>query len=136
MNTKASFRATMCNLSAIMAFVDGVVKKCNMREDKWLQLKLAVEEVIVNIVQYSYPCDYKGTIELECESNDAQFQLTVIDSGVPYNPLAQKTPNLEAQLDDREIGGLGVFLILNSVDDVNYQRLGKQNVLTIVKFIK
>lgn len=95
-------------------------------------LELALEEVLVNIVNYAYP-EETGAIQLRCEAEEqgGVLRLEVRDSGVPFNPLDKDDPNLDLGVDEREIGGLGIFMTKKVMKDVRYERQGKENVLLL-----
>ena len=100
------------------------------------KIELATEEVLVNIISYGYPNGEHGKIEIECSLSD-NFDLEIIikDKGIPYNPLkAQTERDSKANLDERSVGGYGIFFILNLMDEVMYKREENSNVLTLKKF--
>ena len=98
------------------------------------KIELAAEEAIVNIVNYAYG-NKSGNITVTCrsESND-KFFIEIIDSGLPFNPLDAKAPDLEANVDDRLIGGLGIYLTEKLVDTIEYKREDDKNILTLAVF--
>jgi len=102
-----------------------------------MAIELAVEETVVNIINYAYPPDSPGNIQLSCQfSHKHELILTIVDSGVAYNPLSREDPDTEAGIDERGIGGLGVFLTIQMMDDVCYKNENGKNILTLVKKLK
>ena len=97
-----------------------------------LRIELAIEEAIVNIVNYSFP-EKRGDIELNCECRNNTITFRIIDNGTEFNPLNQEDPDLTLPIEEREVGGLGIFLIKNTMDDVSYQRKDNKNILTLRK---
>jgi serine/threonine-protein kinase RsbW len=95
------------------------------------EIELALEEVLVNICQYAYP-DTAGDVEVAC-SVDAQqrFMIKIIDQGMAFDPLSLEAPDLTADVDSRQVGGLGVFLVRRLMDDVSYRRENDQNILKL-----
>ena len=90
-------------------------------------IHLACEEIIMNIVSY------EGYIKIQIESDDKAITISFIDSGVAFDPLAKEMPDTSIPLEDRDIGGLGIFLTQQTMDDVTYQRVDDKNILTIKK---
>ena len=98
------------------------------------QMNLALEEIFVNIVNYAYPNkDGKVDISYKLNKKDKSINIKIKDKGKEFNPLAAKDPDLGAPAKDRKIGGLGIFIVKNVVDDIKYQRIDNQNVLEITK---
>ncbi len=97
-------------------------------EDKYNTLELCLEELVVNVCNYAYG-DNEGDITVSCEvENENKFTVEIRDSGVAFNPLELEKPDINADIEDRPIGGLGVFLVKNMTDDVQYLREDNQNV--------
>jgi serine/threonine-protein kinase RsbW len=97
-----------------------------------LDTQLAVEEVITNAIVHGYK-KTRGEIHISCRitGNFAEVQIT--DTAPPFNPLSLPEPDLAGDVSDRKVGGLGVFLVRQVMDDVRYRREGKKNILTLVK---
>ena len=124
--------ATKANLDKVLSFIDGHLENnaCSMKSQ--MQIDLAAEEIFVNIAQYSYaPGTGSATIRLSVAEGSAE--ITFIDSGIPYDPLAKEDPDITLSSEERQIGGLGIFLIKQYMDDVRYEYSDGQNKLTIVK---
>ncbi|MEI6500080.1 MAG: anti-sigma factor antagonist [Armatimonadota bacterium] len=94
-------------------------------------LELAVEEAVVNVCSYAYPGG-EGTIELRIRPARAGLQVDISDRGAPFDPLSVREPDLTQAVMARSVGGLGIFLIRHSADEVSYQRKDGANVLTLV----
>ncbi len=98
------------------------------------QIRLAVEEIFVNIASYSYGEEGgKAEVRLEVEGNPAKAVISFIDSGVPYNPLEKEDPDITLGLEDRGIGGMGIYLVKKTMDSMDYEYKDGCNVLTITK---
>ena len=96
-------------------------------------IRLVVEELFMNIIMHGAESE-NCEINLSFESNSEEVKITITDSGVAFNPLTDsKAPDLESDLSDREIGGLGVHLIRNLVDDINYARISGRNSISFSK---
>jgi len=95
------------------------------------EIEVAVEEVVANIVMHGYPNE-AGPIRLACGTDaDAGFVLEFVDQGVPFDVDTAPAPNLDGDLSERPVGGLGIFLLKNLMDDVRYRREGTRNILTL-----
>lgn len=117
-----------------MAFVDESLEEAGCSMKAQIQIDVAVEEVFVNIAQYAYaPGTGEAVIRVETEKNPGTVEIVFIDSGVPFNPLAVKEPDVTLSALDRKIGGLGIFMVKKSMDDVTYEYVDKKNILTIKK---
>ena len=99
-----------------------------------IQINIAVEEIFVNIAHYAYnPEVGPATIRVEILEDPLAVSLTFIDQGTPYDPLAKEDPDVTLAADERTIGGLGIFMVKKSMDDVKYEYKEGSNILTIVK---
>ena len=97
------------------------------------QVRLALEEVIVNIMSYGSLGQGVPHLKIDLTQKESQLQILVADNGIAFDPLQVAPPNLDAALEEREIGGLGVFLVFQLVDSVSYQRKGEWNRLLMNK---
>ena len=96
-------------------------------------IRLVSEEIIVNILNYAYPQQAEGYLTLCLWDEDGEITLEFIDGGIPFNPLDKADPDISLPLEQREIGGLGIFLVREMMDDVAYTYVNKENRLTIKK---
>ena len=100
--------------------------------DFWNRLSVVVEELVVNIVDYSNS-DY---LDVEIMRDEKSLTLRFHDGGVPFNPLERGFPDFSIPMEDRKIGGLGIFLVTKYMDTVNYEHAGGENILTVMKQLK
>ena len=126
--------ATIENLHRAMAFVDSVLEANDCPMKAQMQIDLAVEEIYANIANYAYP-DSIGKVELSSEFADGEIKIVFKDNGTPYNPLEKEDPDVTLSADEREIGGLGIFLTKKNMDSVSYEYRNNQNVFTMTKRI-
>ena len=99
-----------------------------------IQIDIAVEEIFVNIANYAYQDKVgKAQVQIEIKEDPLSIYITFIDSGIPYDPLAKADPDTSLKAEDRAIGGLGIFMVKKSMDNVSYQYKNGQNMLTIQK---
>ena len=120
------------NLDAVIAFVTEQLEAADCSMKAQMQIEVAVEELFVNIAHYAYaPNTGSATIRTEITADTAE--ITFIDSGVPYDPLAKPDPDVTLSAKERQIGGLGIYMVKKSMDDMRYEYREGQNILTIVK---
>ena len=108
------------------------VASCNQEEIQ--VLRLACEEIIMNVTSYAYPEGVDGFLDVDIQKTD-RLTIRFEDGGVPFNPLEQEKPDTGLSWDKRRIGGLGIFLFRRKMDDVRYAYVDHKNVLTIEKKI-
>ena len=116
-------------------FVDEVCHTVGFDETTTMQIKVAVEEAVVNVMNYAYPAGQKGDVTIEAASNDVRLKFTIIDSGKPFDPTVQSEVDTTLSADERKIGGLGIHIMRQNMDSINYERIDNLNVLTLRKKI-
>ena len=108
------------------------VSSCNQKEN--LALRLACEEIVMNVTSYAYPESVEGFLDVDIQKGD-RIVIRFEDGGVPFNPLEQNLPDTNMPWTERDIGGLGIFLLRYKMDDVRYAYEDNKNILTIEKAI-
>lgn len=122
--------ATVESLAEFNQFVRSGALDCGIAPEEIGKLDLVMEEILVNIARYAY-APGTGMVELRYRhSGPGTLRVEVIDSGVPFNPLLKHAPDFSGGLADRPIGGLGVFLVRELVDSLEYRREGGRNILS------
>ena len=122
------------NLDKVLAFVDSELESKDSPMKIQVQIDIAVEEIFVNIAHYAYkPSVGMATICVEVKDEPLEMELTFIDSGIPYNPLAREDPDITLSAEEREIGGLGIYMVKKSMDKVSYENKDGKNILRIWK---
>lgn len=96
-------------------------------------LRLVVEEIIVNIVNYAYPEGADGEVSVDVSADDTEIILVFSDKGAPFNPLEKEDPDVTLDVADRPIGGLGIFLVKQTMDNVAYRYEDGSNIFIISK---
>ena len=132
---KLTIDAKLENLPTVTEFViDALeIRDCPMKVT--MQMELVIEELFVNVASYAYEDEGgKVTICRKFDDEPRALELSFIDSGTPYNPLEHKDPDTTLDAEEREIGGLGIFLVKKNVDEISYKREDEQNILTVKKF--
>ena len=126
--------AKLSNLEKVLDFVNRHLKKVNCPEKTGIQVDIAVEEIFVNIAHYAYnPEVGKATIRVELSEKPLTISLTFMDNGKPYDPLSRKDPDVTLNSEQRQIGGLGIYMVKKSMDDIQYSYKNGTNMLTFKK---
>jgi anti-sigma regulatory factor (Ser/Thr protein kinase) len=100
-----------------------------------MKIQLAIEEIIVNIISYAYPDGEKGRIRLSClEKSSDRLVFKIEDNGQPFNLLEAEMPDITQPLESRDVGGLGIFLTRQFMDEIEYKREKNKNILFLTKF--
>ena len=99
-------------------------------------LRLAVEEIVVNVMDYAFPEGAEGEVRIDARSDGKDLRLVVSDAGVPFDPTGAARADTSLSVEDRPIGGLGIFLARGMADSINYERVDDRNVLTLKKKIE
>ena len=113
------------------AFVKDTAARNGLEKSAARRLQLAIEEVVVNIMDYAYSPGIAGDIVIEAFCNEKRMKFVVSDEGMAFDPTAVKTPDLSQSVEDRPIGGLGIQLTRQMVDSLNYERIDGRNILTL-----
>lgn len=121
-------------LDEVLDLIDGVLDEhgCNMKV--MTQINIAAEEIFVNIAHYAYG-ECEGWAEIAAEVADGVAEITFIDGGTPYDPLARPDPDVTLSAEERGIGGLGIYIVKKSMDSVSYEYRDGRNILTMRKRI-
>ena len=115
------------------AFVKQVAGRLNMDKHLMGKLRLAVEEAVVNVIDYAYPIGSTGDISVRAMSDGKLVKFIITDSGKAFDPTQIDKADTTLSAEDRPIGGLGIFIVREMMDSVNYERVEGQNVLTLRK---
>lgn len=122
------------NLPQVTEFVDRRLEAAGCPARAQLQINIAVEEIFVNIANYAYaPGKGKVALRMEVTDEPVMVRITFVDYGIPYNPLAREDPDVTLSAQEREIGGLGIYMTKKIMDDVSYEYRDGQNILTMRK---
>ena len=122
------------NTTQVLAFVDEQLEAVGCPMKIQMQIDLAMEEIFVNIANYAYDPDVgPATVRVSISEKPQIVDITFIDHGVPYDPLAKEDPDITLSAEEREIGGLGIFMVKKSMDDVKYEYRDGHNILTLKK---
>jgi len=135
MMIKKSFTSELESVFKIQQFVRNYLRKYEKKEsdiNKLSDIDLIVEEIVVNIIKYGFEDISKGIIKVEIDTLERKTILNFLDNGIPFNPLTVPMPDIKLSLEDREIGGLGIFFVRQKSQKFDYSRENNQNKLSIV----
>lgn len=130
--SKKTWPARLDSLYESLSFVLSCARQHGFGAERLSELELAMEEILVNIFKYAYRGAETGEVDISCSDHDGNLIVEVVDSGVPFNLLGASDPDITAGVDERAIGGLGIFFVKQLMDDVQYRREEDRNKLTLV----
>ena len=122
-------------ISRLYEFIEEVGNDFSLTPDIVFNLNLVLEEAVVNIINYAYPKEDHQHIYLSAKMRDDSIVLVLTDTGKEFDPTAAPEADVTLSADEREIGGLGIFLIRQIMNEVKYERIEGKNVLTLEKKI-
>ena len=131
-----TLKAATESIPEVTAFVDRELEavECSIRAQ--MQIDVAIDEIFSNIAYYAYgPGGGDATVQFRFDASKRTVTIDFIDGGAPFDPLKKPDPNVKAGIEEREIGGLGIFLVKKTMDEMRYRREDGKNVLTIIKMI-
>ena len=115
------------------SFMESATQKMGIEKTDARKLRLAVEEAVVNVINYAYPVGTEGTVEVRLMSNAQLIKMMIIDSGVAFDPTSKEKVDTTLLAEERQIGGLGILLVRELMDSINYEREDGKNILTLIK---
>lgn len=126
--------ATVENIGVVTDFVNEQLESFDCPMKAQMQIDIAIDELFGNIAHYAYnPEVGDATVRVEVIEEPLSVTITFLDKGVPYDPLKNEDPDITLSADEREIGGLGIYMVKKSMDAVMYEYKDGQNILTIKK---
>ena len=128
--------ATVENIETVTDFVNEQLEALDCPIKAQMQIAIAIDELFGNIAHYAYnPEIGKATVRVEVTEDPLAVVITFIDNGVPYDPLAKADPDITLSAEEREIGGLGIYMVKKTMDDITYEYKDGENILKIKKHI-
>ena len=124
--------ARLESLYPLMEVVRSSARQTGAGDERIGEIDLVLEELLVNIFSYAYP-DEPGDVAIVCRPDDAgRLLVEITDRGIPFDILTRKDPDVKADVNERNIGGLGLFLVKQLVQDIRYRREGGKNIVTLI----
>ncbi|MBR6283178.1 MAG: SpoIIE family protein phosphatase [Muribaculaceae bacterium] len=117
-------------------FVKSVAEELKFDPSQAMQLQLAIEESVVNVMEYAYEGDHRGLVTVDCMADDTWLDVVITDNGRPFDPTSHPDADITLPTEKRDVGGLGILLTRRLMDAINYEHDGKRNVLTLRKRLK
>lgn len=133
LNARLTLQNDVQQVTWLATFVGDVCELVNLDASATMKLNLAVEEAVVNVMNYAYPQGTVGDISIEAQIDNAQLKFIITDSGVPFDPTTREEADTQTTLEERPIGGLGIHFVRQLMDSVSYERIDGTNVLTLCK---
>jgi len=128
--------ATVENIETVTEFVNAQLEMLDCPIKAQMQIDIAIDELFGNIAHYAYTPEVgNATVRVEVSEEPLAVIITFIDNGIPYDPLAKDDPDITLSAEKREIGGLGIYMVKKSMDEITYEYKDGQNILTIKKNI-
>ena len=129
--------ATVENIEVVTDFVNEQLEALDCPMKAQMQIDIAIDELFGNIAHYAYNPDVgDATVRVEVIEAPLAVVITFIDKGVPYDPLAKDDPDVTLSAEERAIGGLGIFMVKKTMDEITYEYKDGQNILAIKKSLK
>lgn len=125
--------ATLENIPTVTAFVDERLEALDCPMKAQMQIDVAIDELFSNIARYAYDPSGPATVRVDVDRDPLAVRITFIDHGKPYDPLAKADPDVTLSAEERQIGGLGIFMVKKTMDNVRYEYKDGQNILTVEK---
>jgi len=122
-------------LSSLSGKIDDLAEEWKLSQALAMNINLVIEEAVSNIIFYAFKDKGKHEIGISVSLNNSQLTIKVTDDGTPFNPLAQEQPDITLPAEERPVGGLGIFLISQIMDNMHYSRQKNRNILTLNKSI-
>lgn len=123
----------IAEIPQLSAFIDSFAEEAGLDFSLTMSLNLAMEEAVVNVMEYAYPEGTAGKVNISASIEGDDVEFVISDSGTAFDPTAKDEVNIDLGVEDRQIGGLGIHLVRNIMDDVKYERKDGKNILTLYK---
>lgn len=131
MESKLHLKNNINDVPSLGDWMESLAKENFFPEERLFQLSLALEEAVVNVMNYAYPGQEDMPVDITAKLEEGRLTFTIDDHGVPFDPTQKEDPDITLGTEERPIGGLGILLYRQIMDDVSYQRLDGHNILTL-----
>ena len=136
MRKEISIKNQVSELERVNQFVEEIGEELNLDMELQMNLNLVMEEMVSNVIFYAYPQEVDAEIELVAKSDGKELTFVLTDQGREFDPTAKEDADPNVNPAEREIGGMGIFIVKNIMNQVTYQRLEGNNLLTMTKGIE
>jgi len=131
--TNMILKNDVSELEKVMSFITDLCARNSIPPETEYDLNLALDEMITNVAKHAYPEGGEHQFTLQITASPEEFVARLEDDGMEFNPMAHPVPDLDAPLEERKVGGLGIFLVRQIMTTVEYQRVAGKNVITLRK---
>jgi serine/threonine-protein kinase RsbW len=135
MTKELRIKNQMSELEKVSQFIDEIGEELGLSMELIMNLNLVMEEMVVNVISYAYPEGTDAEIELLAKSDANELTLVLSDQGKEFDPTKKKDSDMSVNPAERELGGMGIYIVKNLMNKVTYQRLEGRNLLTMTKSI-
>lgn len=135
MERKLTLNNNIEEIPLLANFIDSVAEEAGIDFATAMSLNLALEEAVVNVMQYAYPAGTHGTVDICAKTDGGKLTLIIADSGTPFDPTQKEEVDISQDIESRQIGGLGIHLIREIMDNIRYEYADGKNILTMSKNI-
>ena len=134
--TEWTFEAVAENIPQLTELIDGQLEALDCSMKAQMQIDVAVDEIFGNIARYAYG-DGRGdaTVRFDFDGTSRMASISFMDRGMPFDPLKKADPDVTLSVEEREVGGLGIYLVKKTMDDMKYRYENGMNILTLYKHI-
>ncbi len=122
-------------LSTIAEFIEQTGDKLELSFKAVFDINLALDELITNIINYGYATEKKGNIIVNVKKDENHVTVVIRDKGKEFNPFEMENPDISLGVEERKIGGLGIYFVKTKMDSVKYERINDENIITLLKKI-
>jgi serine/threonine-protein kinase RsbW len=137
MEKKLTVDSKLEKLAVISQFVEDTLRECQIDTPKNVHaFELSVDEACTNVIEHAYAYNTGGQITISCTYTDDKFTVTIEDNGAPFDPTTIPEPDVNQGLDERKLGGLGIYFMKKLMDEIKYSRVDNKNMLTLTKYIR
>ena len=136
MRKELRIKNQISELEKVAQFVEEIGEELGLSMELQMNLNLVMEEMVTNVIFYAYPEGEVADIELLAKSDGKELTFVLSDQGKEFDPTAKEDTDLDVNPADRELGGMGIFIVKNIMNKVTYQRLEGKNLLTMTKGIE
>jgi serine/threonine-protein kinase RsbW len=135
MRKEMSIKNQVAELDRVARFIEEIGEELSLDMELQMNLNLVMEEMVSNIIFYAYPEGVEATIELSAECDGKELTFVLSDQGRAFDPTLKENFDMDVNPAERELGGMGIFIVKNIMNQVTYQRLEGRNLLTMKKYI-